>query len=105
MYAVAAPLIPAVRLRRIGTLLIRRGRVGLLLRILPVLVPALVVDGFGELVGYSAGPGSSPSILGGIEFDRRHVLSSNDRNDYDAGKIPYGAAGATEREESTTRIS
>jgi len=105
MYAVAAPLIPAVRLRRIGTLLIRRGRIGLMLRILPVLVPALLVDGFGELVGYTAGPGSSPSILGGIEFDRRRVLSGNDRNDYDAGKIPYGAAGATEREESTTRIS
>jgi hypothetical protein len=91
LYTLGAPLIPLVRLRRIVALIIRSpGRRGLLPRILPVLAGAVAIAGLGEMVGYAAGPGSSSSILGGIEFDRRRFLTRMDQKAYDAENAASG---------------
>ena len=85
LYVLGGPLIPFVRLWRSVALLVRwPARRGLLLRVLPVLAAAVAIDGFGELVGYATGPGSSSSTLGGIEFDRRRLLTRKEQQDYDA---------------------
>jgi len=85
LYVLGAPLIPLVRLRRSVALLVRwPARRGLLPRVLPVLAAAVALDGFGEMVGYAAGPGSSSSHLGGIEFDRRRSLTRKEQHVYDA---------------------
>jgi hypothetical protein len=85
LYVLGAPLIPFVRLQRSIALLVRwpAGR-GLLPRVLPALAVWATIDGFGELVGYAAGPGSSAANLGGIEFDRRRFLARADQLAYDA---------------------
>jgi hypothetical protein len=84
LYVLGAPLIPFVRLWRTASLLARRpARRGLLSRVLPVLAAAVALDGFGELVGYATGPGSSSSVLGGIEFDRRRSLTRKEQHAYD----------------------
>jgi hypothetical protein len=84
LYVFGAPLIPFVRLWRSAALLVqwpagdRR-----LSRVLPVLAAAVAIDGLGELVGYATGPGSSSSVLGGIEFDRRRSLTRKEQQAYD----------------------
>lgn len=89
LYVLGAPLIPLVRLRRGAALLFRsRARRRLLPRVLPVLTAMVAIDGFGELVGYAVGPGSSSSILGDIEFDRRRWLVRMDQLAYDAANAP-----------------
>ena len=89
-YVLAAPLIPFVRLRRLLALLVRSSSLRQLLpRIMPVLVGAVAIDGIGELVGYATGPGSSSSILGGIEFDRRRTLNRADQKAYDVEEARY----------------
>ncbi|MHB0858651.1 MAG: glycosyltransferase [Anaerolineae bacterium] len=72
LYCVAAPLIPAVRFRR----LLRQGggaggrRAGLY----PVLLWGLLTSAVGELVGYGSGAGDSRHKVGALEFHRlRHV--------------------------------
>jgi len=83
-YAIASPLIPVVRLVRIVSMLASSGRYSFLLpRILPALVTCLAADGLGELVGYVAGPGSSPEKLGAIEFNRRRFMNSRDIEELD----------------------
>jgi Glycosyltransferase like family 2 len=90
LYVLGAPLIPLVRLRRSVALLVRwPARRGLLPRVFPVLAAAVAIDGLGEMVGYAAGPGSSSSILGGIEFDRRRSLTRQDQQAYDAENARY----------------
>jgi hypothetical protein len=90
LYVLGAPLIPLVRLRRSVALLVRwPARRGLLPRVLPVLAAAVAIDGFGELVGYATGPGSSSSRLGGIEFDRRRSLTREEQQAYDAESARY----------------
>jgi hypothetical protein len=79
-YILGAPLIPAVRLSRIIGV-VRRSPLhsGLLPRIVPMLLLALIADGSGELVGYLMGPGDAPRILGSIEFNRIRFMNAADR--------------------------
>jgi hypothetical protein len=78
-YAIASPLIPLVRFVRITRHLASSARYSFLLPgILPALITCLAADGFGELVGYVSGPGSSPENLGAIEFNRRRFMNSRD---------------------------
>ena len=81
-YILGAPLIPVIRLARI-TSLIRRSKSysWLLPRVLPHLCISLIADGLGELIGYLAGPGNAPGVLGEIEFDRGRFLNRSDRRD------------------------
>ena len=55
-----------------------------------MLAAVVAIDGLGELVGYAAGPGSSSSILGGIEFDRRRWLTRKEQQAYDADTLVNG---------------
>jgi hypothetical protein len=69
-FALAAPLIPAVRVVRLAASSPAR----VFLRALPALLPGLALDGLGQLLGYAAGPGRAPSALAAYEFHRvRHV--------------------------------
>jgi hypothetical protein len=51
VYAMAAPLVPFVRLARIGLESHRPQQTGFFLKIAPVLFAGLVIDGVGEMVG------------------------------------------------------
>jgi hypothetical protein len=75
VYALGAPLIPVVRLRRFVRDLRRPGAPSRLLpRVLPALVLGLVVSSFGELMGYAFGPGRSTHGREDIELHRElHV--------------------------------
>jgi GT2 family glycosyltransferase len=69
-FVLLAPLVPAVRLFR----LLRGTRVRLLARAFPALLPGLLLDGLGQLLGYLAGAGRAPEALARFEFHRaRHV--------------------------------
>ncbi len=79
LFALAGPLIPAVRLARITREVMKPGRQRRqLARALPALTVGLVFDGAGEVVGYALGPGRSMAILSDMEFHRRRYLAPED---------------------------
>ena len=85
VYALGAPLIPLVRLRRSLTLMRQSvARRHLFPRVLPPLLLGLTLDALGELVGYVSGAGSSSNVLCGIEFDRYRFLCTADQREFDA---------------------
>lgn len=70
LYVIASPLIPLVRLQRILRELHQRRQYGLMLRVLPMLLLGLGIDGFGQLVGYAKGMGGSMQQISAFEFHR-----------------------------------
>ena len=79
-YALAAPLIPWVRLTRIVRQLRRRAWRGYPWPSLaPSLVGLLALDAFGEAVGYLLGAGGQAPALADLEFDRLRYLNAEDR--------------------------
>jgi hypothetical protein len=88
-YALAFPIVPLIRFNRHRADLARtresRGRV-------PGLVPALfcdlIVDAFGEAVGYTVGEGDSRQHRLAMETDRRSFLAARD-------PVPEAPAGIT----------
>lgn len=79
LYCLASPLIPFVRLGRIGQELRAPGRkTDLLPRILPLLFSSLVLDAAGEMVGYAFGVGDAMRKLSDMEFHRHRYLASVD---------------------------
>lgn len=81
LWALAAPLIPLVRLRRIVRQIRRPDWKPhrLLPRILPALIVSLVVDAAGELVGYLIGSGEAMRKLTEAEFNVQARLNRRDR--------------------------
>jgi GT2 family glycosyltransferase len=80
LYAGCAPAIPLVRLVRILRQLRRPGRERHLRpRILPALIAGLIVDGTGEMVGYSSGSGAAMRKLSEMEFHRERYLCKRDQ--------------------------
>jgi hypothetical protein len=80
LYALASPLIPAVRFQRLVRAMWRSPEQRALLPgILPVLALGLAIDALGELVGYALGTGRANDILTRIEFDRPRYLNARDR--------------------------
>jgi hypothetical protein len=67
-YGAAAPLIPAVRLRRILTQVRTRRRARLPGNVFPALLMLLVCDAAGEMTGYLMGAGSEAERAGKFEF-------------------------------------
>ena len=75
LYAGAAPLIPAIRFRRILRQAQQHSQ-RLRARMFPALVLGLTVSAFGEMSGYSLGAGQSQKSLSHLEFHRiRHIGS------------------------------
>jgi hypothetical protein len=70
LFAAASPLIPFIRTWRIQRN-VRRGKsLGFLVRLLPVLLLGMVFDGFGQMLGYAAGPGNAIEKVAMYEYDR-----------------------------------
>lgn len=82
LFICASPLIPAVRCFRITRELFRPGRPRRLLpRLLPALIVGLIFDGAGELAGYALGPGRAMAKLSDMEFHRERYLAGHDRRE------------------------
>jgi hypothetical protein len=79
LYAAGAPLIPFVRLFRIVRHLFKPGRpTRLLFKVLPLL-PLLLIEGLGEMIGYATGAGDALARLAAMEFNRQRFLDKRDR--------------------------
>ena len=88
MYLVGAPLIPFVRLRRLLGPALHSGTCPVApWRLIPVLLLLLIVDGFGELVGYLVGPGDAEAVLASMEFHRERYMTSADRRSFKAASV------------------
>ena len=70
LYTLASPLIPWVRLRRIYRETTRPGRyAGSMARLIPVLLLGLLLDAFGQMLGYALGDGGSTNAkITGLEL-------------------------------------
>ncbi|MCA1815659.1 MAG: glycosyltransferase [Acidobacteria bacterium] len=80
LFALASPLIPAVRTFRIARELLKPGRPRRLLpRLLPALVVGLAFDGAGEMAGYAFGAGRAMRKLSDMEFHRERFVAARDR--------------------------
>ncbi|HJY85862.1 MAG TPA: hypothetical protein VKE24_03405 [Candidatus Acidoferrales bacterium] len=80
LFALAAPLIPVVRFRRILKELRHPGRpTHLLWRVMPALLVGLAVDGAGQMLGYALGAGTALKKLVYFEFHRYRHLRKSDR--------------------------
>lgn len=83
-YFMGAPLIPFVRLSRIWQELRRPGRSQQLMpRILPMLTAALVIDGFGEMMGYALGMGKAGQNISDMESHRYQHLNKQDKESFE----------------------
>lgn len=79
-YAAASPLIPLVRLWRCAREMHRPGRSRMLFwRMLPLLMFGLVLDGFGQMLGYLFGAGDSMKRLARYEFNRADHVKNEER--------------------------
>lgn len=78
-YALASPLVPGLRLVRILGHIRRSGRLRLVPRVLPVLVPALVCGAAGEATGYLFGAGRSAELKTPVELRRQDYVAPGDR--------------------------
>lgn len=81
LFAVGAPLIPAVRLWRIWAGLPSKELRGRLLSCLPAVVIGLVVDAVGQMVGYAMGAGNAREKLAHYETARFRHVREQDRLD------------------------
>lgn len=82
LFTCASPLIPVVRCCRIMRELFRPGRPRRLLpRLLPALMVGLIFDGAGEMAGYALGPGRAMAKLSDMEFHRERYLAGHDRRE------------------------
>lgn len=80
IYIALAPLIPVVRLRRLrGEHLVEgRHHHQLRRRILPGLLVALLLDAWGQVLGYLGRPGPAKQVLATFEMDRMQHLTRSD---------------------------
>ena len=101
-YAAAAPLVPAIRLRRLARDVRRAGAIGATVRALPAIGLALGVGALGEAVGYAFGPGDAPRRIRPYESRRDLHVNERDRRAIarSARSVEerlYGAAGDENR--------
>jgi len=70
LFTAASPLIPWVRLWRVQSRVRRGQTTGFYLRLLPIMLSGLLVEGVGHMLGYAAGAGDAPEKVGRYEFHR-----------------------------------
>ena len=70
LFTVASPLIPLVRLWRVQKQVRRSQHGGLLIRLLPVLLGGLLMEGLGHMVGYATRAGDCIEKVAEYEFNR-----------------------------------
>jgi hypothetical protein len=81
-YAAGSPLIPLVRLLRIGSGAVRSRELRpRFFQALPALIIGLTVDGAGQFVGYLIGAGDTLDHIGRFEFHRAERITENDRRE------------------------
>ena len=81
-YAVGSPLIPLVRLLRIGSAAVRSRELRpRFFQALPALIVGLAVDGAAQFVGYLVGAGDALDHIGRYEFHRAQRITENDRRE------------------------
>lgn len=79
IYVFGAPLIPFVRLTRIMAQLRSAFLLKKFLHCLPALVVGLLLDGFGQFLGYLAGTGDAVEQVARFEFHRLKHITEQDR--------------------------
>ena len=80
-YAVASPVIPLVRFARLVPIARRCGKGRRIFpSVLPPLLVGLVLDGLGELLGYTLGGGESVARVTGFEYDRDLFMQPSERS-------------------------
>lgn len=79
VYVVGSPLIPVVRLLRILQQVRDSGSLRRMLACLHALLPALVLDGAGQFVGYLLGVGNAQQRVADFEFRRMDHITDEDR--------------------------
>ncbi len=70
LFTVASPLIPWVRLWRVQNRVRGRQTFSFYVRLLPIMLSGLLVEGVGHMLGYAAGAGDSAEKVGKCEFHR-----------------------------------
>jgi len=70
LFTAASPLIPWVRLWRVQSRVRRGQTTEFLLRLLPIMLSGLLVEGVGHMLGYAAGAGDASEKVGRYEFHR-----------------------------------
>ncbi len=81
LYALAAPLVPSVRLRRIVRDIRRTGRDDEMFpRILGPISLALLAGAWGEMLGYLFGRGDAAERRAPMELQRQRFLAKQDRS-------------------------
>lgn len=80
LYTAGSPLIPAVRITRLCQKLPLTGKsiVGRL-SIALMMVPGLLLDGLGQMMGYAFGTGNAKARLVRLEYNRGEYLNKADR--------------------------
>jgi hypothetical protein len=92
IYGFASPLIPLVRAARICRELTKPDRPrNRLIALLPALLIGLAADGFGQMIGYFAGPGRSAERLANYEYDRLRFVRPEDRQALEGMDAAAGA--------------
>lgn len=84
LFTVASPAIPWVRLWRVQGHIRRAETWGFLLRLLPVVLAGLLVEGLGQMAGYAAGAGDSMEKVAKYEF---HRVSRDERKGRAGGSL------------------
>lgn len=70
LFVVASPLIPWIRMWRIQKNIRSRQPLSFTIRLLPIVFVGLLVEGFGQTMGYAAGAGNLADKLAKYEFHR-----------------------------------
>ena len=80
LFVAGSPLIPLVRLTRIARQAVRTRHLGRFARTLPALAAGLVLDGFGQFVGYLAGTGTAHEQVAKYEYRRADHITPDERD-------------------------
>jgi len=79
LYVAASPTFPLLRLRALWPRLRSHPARQVLLRIVPLLALALLLDAFGQALGFALGAGESAERAGRYDLERQPYLSAADR--------------------------